>query len=841
MIYSHISTVISATVDQAAIRLKLWNQKHYLFGNQKTCHSLKYDYFESTSFTCKNCPDGFVVDKSEIDGFGNYIRCKCPLGSIPIEATDCITDFTGLCEMYTCSMCNSTGLAAYSDQSACVRCSNSSTLGLGDNNECSCNTGEVLVEASAYGDLLSEKVCAACPAGKIVVSEDTVIAGRFYSGNNYQCRSCPDPLMTMSVTGDVYGCTCPSGYSRTGVSSIGELECILTTKATAFIGQESLATQVEYGRTTGSTTTVTSLIMQHYFTKSAAHCKYYGSTSDNKYCQALANLCVLQLYDDASTACSTFEEIVTNRNNNFEHNIQNWLVGMPWLLFKQSQDVCFNLLITSKVKLNEYHMQYSLAVYTLNGTFVGYKELQTIFQYCTRLSPLSGEGGGAGADTRWQYFGSTKKLDYECNLNSLLDNEQYFYELYYYMHSSDKYLSVPIRISNIIYGDEQPNANLPTFLCDDTDLLVKRFFLSDIVSGISDSAEDPEVIRYASKITLETSISDSINGIIYSPVLSITYAESSTDTWSVGAHAENIGAYSVESRTTMEMENFESIFNGFFIAACVFCGLSFLLSYSNWAARNTRSFNGMGSSTQLDVNWLFNVLLLAGNSWVKIMFPFTLVICGYFFIFFKLQNTASMMLPPMDDVYEITSPYYGFICMLHILSIFQFCYVLVMVYRQCNSDIFFIDWEPNKSTSDKNKRDSKSIWRTILAANEWVEMQTMRKTNLNFTLIWVVFILGGMDLQYVATQQSNIDDLTPGTLNIVLRFANTTFWIGLCTFIQWFWNYLIYERYISEPPEQLFIDFCTIAKVSIIVLDEQYHGYYLHCRSPHQYAGNYLY
>jgi meckelin len=24
--------------------------------------------------------------------------------------------------------------------------------------------------------------------------------------------------------------------------------------------------------------------------------------------------------------------------------------------------------------------------------------------------------------------------------------------------------------------------------------------------------------------------------------------------------------------------------------------------------------------------------------------------------------------------------------------------------------------------------------------------------------------------------------------------------------------------------------------VSLIVLDEQYHGYYLHCRSPHAYA-----
>lgn len=53
---------------------------------------------------------------------------------------------------------------------------------------------------------------------------------------------------------------------------------------------------------------------------------------------------------------------------------------------------------------------------------------------------------------------------------------------------------------------------------------------------------------------------------------------------------------------------------------------------------------------------------------------------------------------------------------------------------------------------------------------------------------------------------------------------------------QWLWRVTIYERYISEPPEQKFTDLCTIAKVSLLVLLEPYYGYYLHCRSPHQYA-----
>lgn len=30
-----------------------------------------------------------------------------------------------------------------------------------------------------------------------------------------------------------------------------------------------------------------------------------------------------------------------------------------------------------------------------------------------------------------------------------------------------------------------------------------------------------------------------------------------------------------------------------------------------------------------------------------------------------------------------------------------------------------------------------------------------------------------------------------------------------------------------------FVDLATMAKVSVLILDEKYHGWYLHCRSPY--------
>jgi hypothetical protein len=42
--------------------------------------------------------------------------------------------------------------------------------------------------------------------------------------------------------------------------------------------------------------------------------------------------------------------------------------------------------------------------------------------------------------------------------------------------------------------------------------------------------------------------------------------------------------------------------------------------------------------------------------------------------------------------------------------------------------------------------------------------------------------------------------------NPALRFANTTFWWVLLSSVQLLWKWAIYERYLSEPREQFFVD-----------------------------------
>jgi len=192
----------------------------------------------------------------------------------------------------------------------------------------------------------------------------------------------------------------------------------------------------------------------------------------------------------------------------------------------------------------------------------------------------------------------------------------------------------------------------------------------------------------------------------------------------------------------------------------------------------------------------------------------------------------------MGNINSSSSLYFPFVVNLYMMTFFQLISVLVIIYRQANADVFLIDWESSRSQAGNKEVNTAgvSVWRSILIANEWNEMQTKRKTDIRFTLFFMGLVLIGSNLQYDATQQPILSDKSEGDANIVLRFASSCWWWLLFSLGQVLWKHLIYERYITELPAQQFVDLCTIAKISIIVLDEQYHGYYLHCRSPHQFA-----
>jgi meckelin len=177
-----------------------------------------------------------------------------------------------------------------------------------------------------------------------------------------------------------------------------------------------------------------------------------------------------------------------------------------------------------------------------------------------------------------------------------------------------------------------------------------------------------------------------------------------------------------------------------------------------------------------------------------------------------------------------------------------------------NADIFFIDWEKPRgqlfrsgpgaeatpveaarpgtsgAAAGGHRLTPVSVWRTIFAANEWCELSSSRRTNPALTLVILLLIVEGGGLKYLATPQPDVRDLSPGPINPALNFANTIWWFAVITACQLAFAFFIGERYLYENPTTRFLDLCTVMKVSLLLMDQKYRGFYLHANAPHEHA-----
>eukprot|EP00981_Chlorochromonas_danica_P008890 scaffold2338_cov184-Ochromonas_danica.AAC.1 len=621
-----------------------------------SCAGLGFDYYDSTLYQCKTCPSHQTKDSSYKNGVGDAIS-------------------NGNCTSYNCTSCASQGLASFSDNSGCVGCDSTTTGLQASTGDCACASGKVLIERDVVGNKLTNKTCLSCPTGTLVVTSDTVIAGKSYTGSRYQCQSCPDPLMTMSLVNGVYSCKCPTGYTITGVSGIGEQSCILTTLASSFLSLVTTASAVSYSQ---SGITVNSLTIQHYYVSAVSYCTFYGKALDSTYCQILANLCVLQLYDQSTIPCSNHLSIAGSRSSvNNPNNIDRWVNGMPWLYYTQSftgDEVCKQEIYNTKMSLRNTDMSYVVASYTMNGTFMGFSDLDNLLGFCTVQAPDSNR---AFTSTKWQKFAHDSRYSYSCDLAKLFEKEQLFYEIFLYDSTSNKYAPVPIKV--LPYSGTRPTFSAYDLgsPCDTADKLVRRFFLYDIVSGISNVNNYPEVIRYASYLGVVVTMVKGKQTSIYPSVFVVEYTDIALDSWSTvssssSAVSSSTSSSSVNSVVTMatsfalskgsalrgkdeeEKEvkersasedegrrrllsfptssplsitstgkvEFEAAYTtdvttflntqlGVFIGAVVIAAIMFLIRYNNWRRRNSRLVTAAALSTSLGAVNLKNLLELA--------------------------------------------------------------------------------------------------------------------------------------------------------------------------------------------------------------------------------------
>ncbi|CAF0721542.1 unnamed protein product [Adineta steineri] len=161
--------------------------------------------------------------------------------------------------------------------------------------------------------------------------------------------------------------------------------------------------------------------------------------------------------------------------------------------------------------------------------------------------------------------------------------------------------------------------------------------------------------------------------------------------------------------------------------------------------------------------------------------------------------------------------------------------IIHLIIRQATIDIFFIDWERPKA-GDINHV---SAWRTYFVANEFNEIQTFRRIHVSFHLLFVLFLLKVINLENLALAGPDITLSAPTFQGNYTTEYNRIFRIGIAFpvllgtgFIQYFFYIIFYQRFI-ENKIMNFIDLCSVSNISVFILDQNRHGYYIHGRSPH--------
>ena len=393
-------------------------------------------------------------------------------------------------------------------------------------------------------------------------------------------------------------------------------------------------------------------------------------------------------------------------------------------------------------------------------------------------------------------------------------------------------------LMTVSYSNVPVNVNInPSDVSND--FFTSRFFLHDSVSSSSTAGVAGQFIRYVDTITLHVTAQTNSRNKIYPPILELHYIERPTS--SLSSNGMGLATITTEVIYSSDLTTFWSTAQALFAIACVVGVAFWTLRIINYNRRATR----LPEEAVLTLEYLMRIIAMGLSVTAKVFFVFLGIISFYWFTFFKLQGAVYALLPPPQPEKGPYDTYFPYYVLLTICFFGQVVRIIEIIIRQTSVDIFFIDWEKSRGKININESDGGhkptwtpvSVWRTILAVNEWNDLQVTRGTSLEMTIIIMLFLLDGLSWKYIANNQPLLSNLsTAGDLNPLLNFWNVAFfWILICM-LQKMIRYFIVERYFSEPAESVFIDLCTIAKVSVLILDDKYHGYYLHCRSAYTHA-----
>ena len=779
-------------------------------------------FFDPAGLECNQCPTG-----SSVDGFG----CACPANTRWVAGT-------GIAPYGECTACETNTVLSW-DNSTCMACdaSNGASLNAAKT-ECECLTNgaddltKVLVEVDESGTRYAAgKRCVTCP------SPDGTAAGARDVAQNGKCISC-DRIRKKDGTGWIQmtydtstkTCSCPSGDDYDCFDLAAKKSSLTTAYPTVtFDSTANTLVYTDMGASIQSATVISDWFANNLI-EQAHLCNNYGNTTA---CNAVANACVLAMYSSSHAACKLYAGMRDKRTASQYHQTDastkvnpklDWSETLPWLYYSTGDyasrtDVGLTMSFSVPAE-DEYdvvsNLVFVLSVSTLSGEWLGFRPVGKLLQLC----------GGREDDLQaWARFGTNYFNDCSLPVADALDaargmgistaGETLFFDLYLQDLGGlaptanawpERLYPVPIKVSNIA---ENSNAAL------DDDTFVRRFFVIDETAGVASGTE--KAVTYMKNIKFTITARSDEKSKIYPPTVSITYAS-----------RDPSFAYTVEDSVGFQCEytvddSFWTTWDNVFITAMVFSGAYWAYGMMRVSRRRiTRDADSslmmyaVGTGAACVAGGLAVVLIFGGLYW---------------FLFFKAQQEVYTVVPMDSDsrvkmFKEVLDAAVG-------LAAVGMAYTIAW---QCNYDIFFLDWEKPRATTTPQGHMMNapvSTWRKMFIANEWNELQTERLTSRAFTLTLMLLFLLGLDWQNMCVIEPTLatDDPKPYQVqSMLLRFALAAILMCVIVLCQVVYKIVWHHNYVEHPILQ-FVDLLTMANMSIILLDDECSGYYLHGRS----------
>ncbi|KAE8599242.1 hypothetical protein XENTR_v10017114 [Xenopus tropicalis] len=736
------------------------------------------EYYEPSNLSCVRCQNS-----QRPSHWGT--SCVCLVGYK--------RNSTGDCERCPESL----GVTA--DGWSCIKCPN----GLNSNGNCLCPPGNILVERDVNGSLLLEAECIDCDGTEPSFTAANTLGNR--------CERCHHTVINRSNS-----CSCNQPNIMTGGICYNAAGSILSKALlTVHYSQLGLILRSEWFAT--------------HLQASAAACLMYSNQTS---CQALGNMCVMNMHStsiSSADACGLFQYIFTSTAGlGVIHSLSYWRTNLPWLFYGDQPGLASRTLVSSPVptsytfkeseEVENTKLQFLAAVYDVRGNFIKWQSLAGgLLQLCPDIV--------ARIDAAFS-FGTTYKQECRISVSKLLRDhpEPVFYDVYLAYPGNEKQqnlLPVPVLNLNLQYHEMFVNQgdNINNWL------LTRRIFLVDTISGRENSlADPPRLIRVASKITISIRlVPDTYKGIIYPPLMTVQY----TDVQLQNPESQIV---KVSFSVNYEMRQLDSL-KKTDVAIGVLGGLAVL-----WSLLKTAAWKRRIGSSFIDMQTVIHFLIFYAGALADVFFLVTVGTGFYWLILFKGQQYVSVLLPVPEEEYNFVS----YVWCAFALKALQLLYKMTLL---LTIDVFFIDWERPKARTQPSEGKTKnsvapvSIWRSYFIANEWNEIQTVRKISPLFQVFAVLFFLEIAGFKYLALMdpssslsRNSQDYMAPWSR--ILRYGvSTAIWLAIGCLQVLFFS-VIYERYVEDKIRQ-FVDLCSMSNISVFILSHRCYGYYIHGRSVH--------